>query len=44
MNNSWRNKTHVKYFKVLPNYRQPHKLRKLAKVPFELGCKQKGWA
>ncbi len=44
MMKSQRNKAHVEYRKFLPHYSEPLKLRELAKVPFELGCKQKGWA
>jgi hypothetical protein len=39
-----RNKTHVEYVKLLPDYLGPLKLRELAGVPFRLGCKQEGGA
>lgn len=38
------NETHVEYVNLLPEYREPHKLRGSAKIPFKLGCKQEGWA
>ncbi len=44
MMKSQRNWTHVEYAKFLPDYSEPPTLRELAKVPFELGCKQEGGA
>ncbi len=38
------NYTHVEYVNLLPEYREPHKLRGSAKVPVKLGSKQEGWA
>lgn len=38
------NTTHVEYVKLLPAHSEPLKLRGLAKVPFEPGCKHEGWA
>jgi hypothetical protein len=44
MMKSQRNWTHVEYTKFLPDCLERLKLRELEKVPFELGCKQEGWA
>ena len=43
MTKSPSNTTYVEYAKLLPSYREPPKLRKLAKGSFEPGRKQEGW-